>query len=277
MAARDIYRFINEQDDTTLQRIIDRLEFRGKDQTFRGWLEAYLNKLKIAQSARVLMLGCGTGVEVRILAGRSDYSGKVVGVDISPALIEAARQFAVEDGVDKHVEFHVGDAQRLEYADDSFDVVIAHTLMSHLENPLAVIKEAARIVRPNGQIAIFDGDYASWTFGYSDPDFAKTMEETLIGFIVNNPRVMRTIPRLLSQAGLTLEETIPHIFTEVGTGSFFLGAAETYAPLIAQAELLPADQVENWLREQQKNIEEGIFFASGNYYTYLARLVGSSA
>ena len=170
------------------------------------------------------MLGCGTGVEVRILAGRSDFTGKVVGMDIIPALIEAARRFAAEDGVDKKVEFQVGDAHSLEYADDSFDVVIAHTLMSHLVNPLAVIEEAARIVRPNCQIAIFDGDYASWTFGYSDPEFAKMMDETLIGFIVNNPRIMRTVPRLLSQAGLTLEETIPHIFTEVGTGSFFLGA-----------------------------------------------------
>ena len=273
MTARDIYRFINEQDDNTIRRIIERLEFRGKDPTFRGWLEAYLNKLELTPSAQILMLGCGTGVEVRILACRSDFTGNVVGVDISPALIEAARRFAVEDGVDENVEFQVGDAHKLEYADDSFDVVIAHTLMSHLENPLAVIQEAARIVRPNCQIAIFDGDYASWTFGYSDPLFAKTMDETLIGFIVNNPRVMRTLPMLLSQAGLKLEETIPHIITEVGTGSFFLGAAETYAPLIAQAGLLPADQVDKWLSEQQKNIEEGIFFASGNYYTYLARRV----
>jgi ubiquinone/menaquinone biosynthesis C-methylase UbiE len=273
MTARDIYRFINEQDDNTIQRIIERLEFRGKDPTFRGWLEAYLNKLELTPSAQILMLGCGTGVEVRILACRSDFTGNVVGVDISPALIEAARRFAVEDGVDENVEFQVGDAHKLEYADDSFDVVIAHTLMSHLENPLAVIQEAARIVRPNCQIAIFDGDYASWTFGYSDPQFAKTMDETLIGFIVNNPRGMRTLPMLLSQAGLKLEETIPHIITEVGTGSFFLGAAETYAPLIAQVGLLPADQVDKWLSEQQKNIEEGIFFASGNYYTYLARRV----
>jgi len=104
MTARDIYRFINEQDDDTIKKIIDRLEFRGKDPTFTGWLEAYLNKLQLTPSAQV-MLGCGTGVEARILAGRSDFTGKVVGVDISPALIEAARRFAVEDGVDKNVEF----------------------------------------------------------------------------------------------------------------------------------------------------------------------------
>jgi ubiquinone/menaquinone biosynthesis C-methylase UbiE len=273
MTARDIYRFINEQDDATIERIIDRLEFRGQDPTFTGWLEAYLSKLKMPPSAQVLMLGCGTGVEVRKLAARSDFEGKVVGVDISPALIEAARRFAFEDGIDQNAEFQVGDAQHLEYDDDCFDVVVAHTLMSHLENPLAVIREAARVVRPGCQIAIFDGDYASWTFGYSDPDFAKTMDETLIGFIVNNPRVMRTIPRLLSQAALKLEEITPHIFTEAGTSSFFLGAAETYAPLIAQAGLLPAEQVENWLAEQRKNNEEGTFFASGNYYAYLAKRI----
>ena len=273
MAARDIYRYINEQDDNTIERIIDRLEFRGKDTTFKGWLEAYLDKLELTPSAQVLMLGCGTGVEVRVLASRSNFSGKVVGIDISPALIAAAHRFAVEDGVDKNIEFQVGNAQRLEYADNSFDIVIAHTLMSHLVDPLAAIKEMARVVRPNCQIAIFDGDYASWTFGYSDPDFAKTMDETLIGFIVNNPRVMRTIPRLLFQAGLKLEETTPHIFNEVGTGSFFIGAAETYAPLIAKAGLLPEEQVEDWLAEQRKTKDEGTFFASGNYYTYLARRV----
>ena len=81
------------------------------------------------------------------------------------------------------------------------------------------------------------------------------------------------MPRLLSQAGLSLEETIPHIFAEVGKGSFFLGAAETYAPLLSKAGLLPTDQVDNWLGEQRRRHEEGTFFAAGNYYTYLARRV----
>ena len=115
--------------------------------------------------------------------------------------------------------------------------------------------------------------YASWTFAYSDPNFAKKVDETLVGFIVNNPRVMRTLPRLLTQAGLVLEEMTPHILAEVGKGSFFLGAAETYAPLIVKAGLLPEDQMHNWLKEQHQSNEEGTFFAAGNYYTYLARRI----
>jgi SAM-dependent methyltransferase len=209
MAARDVYLRVDEWDDSTTRRIIERLEFRGKDPTFRGWLEAYLDKLALKPSARVLVLGCGTGVEVRSISARLDSSGCVIGVDHSRALIEAARRFAAQDGVRHRVEFCVGDVHSLDYPDAGFDAVVAHTLLSHVRDPLAVLKEAARLSKPHGQIAVFDGDYASWTFGYSDPDFAKRMDEALVASIVNNPRVMRTLSRLLPQAGLKLEEATP--------------------------------------------------------------------
>ena len=258
-------------ENETIQQIIERLEFRGKDPTFSGWLKTYLNKLELGPSAHVLALGCGTGIEVRVLAGKSGFSGHIAGIDQSPALIEAAQQFARQEGLNQHTEFLVGDVLNLDYEDASFDAVIAHTLISHVANPLALIEEVARLIKPNCQFAIFDGDYASWTFAYSDPNFAKEVEETLVGFIVNNPRVMRTLPRLLAQAILVLEEMTPHILAEVGKGSFFLGAAETYAPLLIKADLLPEDQMDSWLKEQRRTHEEGTFFAAGNYYTYLAR------
>ncbi len=52
MAARDVYLRVDEWDNSTTRRIIERLEFRGKDPTFRGWLEAYLDKLALKPSAR---------------------------------------------------------------------------------------------------------------------------------------------------------------------------------------------------------------------------------
>ena len=64
--------------------------------------------------------------------------------------------------------FIVGDAHDLDFAAASFDAVVAHTLLSHVRDPLAVLAEAARVVRPGGTVAIFDGDYASLTFGSSD-------------------------------------------------------------------------------------------------------------
>lgn len=63
--------------------------------------------------------------------------------------------------MDQHIEFRVGDVHGLGFADASFDAVIAHTLLSHVTDPLAVLKEAARLVQLEGPVVIFDGDYAS--------------------------------------------------------------------------------------------------------------------
>jgi ubiquinone/menaquinone biosynthesis C-methylase UbiE len=150
MATRDAMEFINEQDDAALQRFIERFEFRGKDPTFVAYREAYLDQLGLSPSAAVLELGCGTGVVARALAGRAGFSGPITGVDQSPVLLEAAGRLAAEEGVGERIEFRLGDAHALELADASFDVVIAHTLVSHVSDPATVLQEAARGGPPGG-------------------------------------------------------------------------------------------------------------------------------
>ncbi len=271
MTARDAMRFINDQDETTLQNFVKRLEFRGKDPTFLSMRDAYFNKLPLASAASVLDLGCGTGVVGRALAKREDFPGRVVGVDLSPTFVREGQGLAKEEHVDQRIEFQVGDVHALEYGDAGFDIVIAHTLLSHVTEPLSVLKEAARVTKPGGAVAIFDGDYASWTFGYPDPLVAKAMDEALIATIVNNPRVMRDLPRLLRQAGLEISETMAYNYAEIGSGSFFPGAAEAYGGLILRSGLVPVAQVESWLAEQRHSLEVGTYFAACNYYTYLAK------
>ena len=88
MAARDAMEFINEQDDATLQRFVERLEFRGRDPTFVGYRQAYVEKMALAPSAVILDLGCGTGVVARALAAASGFSGRVIGIE--KALVSAS-------------------------------------------------------------------------------------------------------------------------------------------------------------------------------------------
>ena len=233
--------------------------------------DAYLDKLSFPDDAQVLEIGCGTGVLARALAKRPDFSGRVVGVEPSPGLLDAARRLAREEGLASRIEFRLGDGHALDVDNAQFQVVIAHTVVSHVRDPLAVIKEAARVVEPGGMVTIFDGDYASWTHACSDAELGSAMEAGIIAAVVGNPRVMRDMPRLLHAAGLELVEVMPHIYAEVGTGNFFLGAAEAYGPLVAQAELVPEARVQTWLAEQRQSAKEGTFFGASNYYAYLAR------
>ena len=269
---RDPHQFVNELDDAAIERLIDRLESRAKDAVFTRLFDKYAAKLNLSSSAQVLEVGCGTGVVVRSLARRQDFSGIATGLDQSPIFIEAARRFAQEEGLSNRVAFHVGDAHRMDFDDGKFDSVIAHTLISHVTDPKSVIAEMARVGRSGGIVAIFDGDYASLTYAFPDHDFGQKMDRALAEASFNNPLIIRDLPRLLPEMGLEIVETLPEVVAETGGGSYFKSFAETYAPLVASGGLLPAEKVADWLATQIQAIEDGTFFASCNYYTYLSKL-----
>jgi len=273
MVARDPHRFVNELDDATVQRLIDRLESRAKDKVFTRLFEKYAAQLNLLASTQVLEAGCGTGAIIRLLAQSSDFSGKAFGVDQSPAFIDAARRFAQQEGVGDRVEFRVGDAHKLDFSDGVFDVAIAHTLISHVTEPATILRELARAVRPGGTVVIFDGDYASLTYAFPDHDLGHRMDVALVSATFNNPMVMRDLPRLLPDLGLKMTAAWGDALVEIGNGSYFKSFAETYAPSVTRAGLLLAETVEAWLTAQRQSMENGTFFASCNYCTYLARRI----
>ncbi|GII05164.1 methyltransferase domain-containing protein [Planobispora takensis] len=271
MAPRDAMQFINEQDEATLQRFVDRLEARGADPAFTGYREEYLAALGPETVEVVAEIGCGTGLVARALARRGNFTGHVIAVDQSPVLLRAARELAAADGVLERIDFRLGDAHALDLPEASVDAVIAHTLISHVAAPGRVLAEAGRVVRPGGTIAVFDGDYASLTFGCSDDRLGREMEAALLAVVVSQPRVMRAMPALLDALDLEVVWSRAHLRAEISTGAFFLGLAEAFAPLVAREKLLPAVRVEAWLAEQRRTAEQGTFFAACAYYSYLAR------
>ena len=137
-----------------------------------------------------------------------------------------------------------------------------------------MLREARRVVRPGGTVAIFDGDYASLTFAYPDHALAKTIEEKLMQLIVANPRVMRDLPRVLRQAGLELVEAVGTVYANIGTSTFWVSAAESYGGLLARAGVLPQAVIDDWRAFQAKSVEDNTFFAASNYYTYLTQRPG---
>lgn len=222
---RDVFRLAPSVDASVLNTIAARLEFRGTDERYSRLSQGYFARVPLASARRILALGCGTGIEVRALKRLIAPDCVVVGIDHSLALIDTARRLTADEGLAANVRYETGDAHELEHGDGAFDLVTLHTLISHVDDPLQVLREARRVVRPGGMVAIFDGDYASLTFGYPDHALAVTIEEKLKQVLVANPRVMRDMPRLLGEAGLDLVDAEGSLYADIGSGSFWANAA----------------------------------------------------
>jgi ubiquinone/menaquinone biosynthesis C-methylase UbiE len=107
----------------------------------------------------LLDVGCGPGTITVDLAVRV-APGRVVGLDVSADPLAEARGAAADAGVE--VTFEVGDVYALEVDDGSFDVVHAHQVLQHLTDPVAALREMARVCRPGGVIAVRDVDYGAF-------------------------------------------------------------------------------------------------------------------
>ena len=103
----------------------------------------------------VLDIGCGVGVDTLLAAMMAGASGKAVGVDIVPEMLERAEANLRETGL-RNVTFHRASGERLLFADGSFDVVISNGVINLIPDKAATLKEAMRVLKPGGRLMIAD-------------------------------------------------------------------------------------------------------------------------
>jgi 2-polyprenyl-3-methyl-5-hydroxy-6-metoxy-1,4-benzoquinol methylase len=269
----DPYNRTGELNEAALTAMADRLESRGRDPAFVGMLDDYLAAMDLdrlgGRPSLVLDVGCGTGVAARRLARRGAFTGRIVGIDRSADLIAVARRQAEAEGLAGRIDFRVGDAAALGELKGQFDAAIAHTLVSHVDDPLAVVREIAACVRSGGSIAVFDGDFASWVFGGADPATGRELAEAAIAAIVTNPHVMREFPAIAREAGLQIVASKAYVLSEVGKASFFEASMATYPALLPLAGRIDVATVERLVGVQRRNVAEGTFFGALNFYAYV--------
>jgi len=102
--------------------------------------------------ARWVETACGPGLIARAMAPRV---GSVVGIDLTPTMIDKARADAAEAGVE-NVTFEVGDATALDLPDDSLDGAITRFSLHHIPAPVRVLEEMRRVVKPGGYVVVSD-------------------------------------------------------------------------------------------------------------------------
>jgi ubiquinone/menaquinone biosynthesis C-methylase UbiE len=212
---------------------------------------AYKRDLLVALDLRpghtVLDIGCGPGTDLPDLAANVHEAGTVIGVDLSPTMVdEAYRRLAAWP----NVRVRVGDAHDLPLPDRTIDRARADRVLHQVSDPARVLAEIRRVLRPGGLAALAQPDYDTLAVDPGGVEINRALNRFVCKEIVPHATIGRQLPRLALDAGLDVRavRTSAPVFRDFAVADLILGLRRN-ATRAVDAGQLDRSEAEHWLTD----------------------------
>lgn len=222
----------------------------------RGFKSTATSQLALEYGHVVADLGCGPGTDLITYAEAVGPAGKVIGIDNNVELVRHARSGTAHLS---NVSVEVADIHDLPLESATLDRVHIDRVLQHVSSPARVVAEAARALRIGGRIVCVEPDWATVVIDHPDIAAATAYTRFNVEHTVPHATIGRALPRLLCEAGLTLEAITPvtAVFTNAAEADQILTIRSLTERAVA-AGYLSSEQGRNWL----DNLGAEPFFAA---------------
>lgn len=243
--------FLEEDFWSTWIQSIPVLEL-SRGRRFRPELkEAFFEYLGLSRHAKVLDVGCGPGTFTRYLARYVEPPGLIWGVDKDRVFVDYARRKAEEEGISGYVKYAVADALALPFDEGTFDAVTSYTLIEHVPDPEALVREMIRVCEPGGTVSVMGVLAVEPKFKPPQDPLDRRIEELF--------RKLQTAIEPLKEKhhvgrGLPIER-VPELFDRLGLKEIRISGF--YTPFCIDDARYPREERERMLLEEfTKPIED---------------------
>ncbi len=198
----------------------------------RLWRRTAVRLSGAKEGSHILDCATGTGDLALVFKRKVGTSGRVVGTDFCPEMLESAPAKAAKAGL--QVGFQVADALALPFADNSFDVASIAFGIRNVDDPVKCLKEMARVVRPGGRVVVLEFGQPTGFFGALFRFYSKVVMPRVGGLLTGNRAAYEYLPRtsaafpagdrflaLMEQSG-GYKERVAHPLT-FGTSYVYVG------------------------------------------------------
>jgi SAM-dependent methyltransferase len=260
----DPYRAIDRQRQP--QGYVEHLEKRGRARAQAGLRGRFLRFAKVASGQRVLEVGSGTGIVARDAAALVGPRGRVIGVDPSRVMTEAARRLALPLGFRGRLVHEVGDGARLRFAAGRFDRVFAVTVLLHVQDSDAILADMLRVTRPGGILAVQDQDFGTLTLDHPDRALSARIMDGVVGRMYPDPWSGRTLFGRLSRLGLGRVRLFVDVFKDTTLEPYTHAMLTRRALNAVRLGLASASAAARWMATVERLAASGQFAFTLNYF-----------
>lgn len=209
----------------------DSMDARQSDPTMESIVSRYLSKLQFPKGS--LTVEVGAGAVTRRIAAKAKPE-RVVGFEPSSGFVKEARERVQ---MHANVSFEVADGTALPLKDSSVQNLVLHTVLTHVERPSLLLKEARRVLDPDGCLVICDADFSKASLCSSASDPLDVCARAFISEFVTDPHIVAKLRPLMTDAGFVVADFDVQSRTIADNDQMLPWVEETAKKMLARGDI----------------------------------------